>query len=212
MRSNRMIRALQLMAASALLSACSSDLPGSFQVGSVEIDDTADVAAVLSWYAPPANDRRTIGLLRVEMVSPVDLVSFARDHGFSVGYVAYYCGGAAGEPRRDVYSTAYPMVGGRTISSGSSISPTDMASARGVDGQIRYTFFVPLDEQPLREVYGELRKKSNIALPLYDYKATPDDLCFQIRGGDMLGRTYASAPISIRREDVLVAVAHRRVQ
>jgi hypothetical protein len=87
-----------------------------------------------------------------------------------------------------------------------------LGAARGTDGQIRYAFFVPLDEQPFSEVYGQLAKKSNIAMPLYDYQANHEDLCFQVRGGDMLGRIYASEPITINRSEILDAVAHRKLQ
>ena len=211
MQSNQIIRTMGLMAICSLLSACSWDLPGSFHVKSVEVLSTVDVGAVLPWYAPPVADRRAICLLRIELLSPVDLASFAKEHGFSVSYVAYYCG-SADEPRRTVYSAVYPMVGGRAISGGSSVPPSEMVNARGADGQIRYGFFVPLDEEPFSEVYGQLAKKSNIAMPLYDYKAHHEDLCVQIRGGDMLGRTYASEPIMINRSEILDAVAHRKYQ
>jgi len=211
MQSKRIIRAMGLTAVSALLSACTWDLPGLFQVYSIEVLDTVDVGAVLPWYVPPVADHRAVGLLRIEVLSPVDLVAFAKEHSFSVSYVAYYCG-SAGEPRRTVYSTVYPMVGGRSISGESSIPPAEMANARGANGLIRYAFFVPLDEQPFREVYGELAKKSNIAMPLYDYRAHPENLCILIRGGDMLGRTYASEPMPIKHDDILDAVAHRKLQ
>jgi hypothetical protein len=211
MQPNRLIRAMELIAVGSLLSACSWDLPGSFKVGSVEVLDTVEVGELLPWYVPPAADSKAVGLLRIEVTSPVDLVSFANEHSFSVSYVAYYCGNEGGA-RRTVYSAVYPMVGGRKISGGSSVSPTDMANSRGTDGQIRYAFFVPLDERPFRDVYGQLAKKSNIAAPLYDYKANPEDLCFQIRGGDMVGRTYASAPIPIKHGEILDAVAHRKLQ
>ncbi len=193
-----------------LLCGCGWDLPGSFRVGSIEVLDHADVGAILPWYAQQApSTPGTVGLLRVEVVSPVNLAAFAKDHGFTVVYDAFHCD-APGAPRRRVASATHPMLGATAIADGGGLPPTAVEGARGPDGQVRYALFVPLNERPFSEVYAALTRTSNVASPLYDYRSDSGDLCFEIHGGDMLGRSYASPPLVVRHADILDAVGRRR--
>lgn len=203
-------RVIRPIACASLLlpSACGWGLGEPFQVSSVAVLDHLDLKTILPWYAQADAKRPPVGLLRVEVLSPINLVTFAKEHGFSVAYDAYYCG-AKDEPHRTVSTAVYPRVGEFEIANAYSAPQSALESARERDGQIRYAFYVPLDEPPFGDVYRELTKKSNIASPLYD-KSNRADLCFEIRGGDMLGRSYTSSPIVVTRSDILAAVAHRR--
>jgi len=77
MRTNCNVRLIGLsVAILSLLCGCGWDLPGTFRVGSVEVLDHADLGAILPWYAQAPSNSGAVGLLRVEVLSPVDLVLF----------------------------------------------------------------------------------------------------------------------------------------
>lgn len=129
------------------------------------------------------------GVLKLVLSTDRDLRKIVDKHSLNLSVHTYFCADPSAEALALVYvydSSGVPILPG-------------YKSAHGVEGKMM-TSYVAL-AAPERTTVDRAA-----TLPAYDLKASPDDLCLQLRGGKMIGRHLRSNVARLDAESLRAAL------
>lgn len=201
MRPRILCKASKVFALPALLcigtTACAlasgNDLHG-LKFVSVNTIDPIKASDVVSAGANPWPDR---AVLVINFTSERDLLDYAKQHEYNIGNDSSFCLGNGVDAARPLQNSPYVFdTSGKVDAFRASVS-----KEKGP----------PSTDLPIYHVYVSI---APIALAgrnvfAYDLRQDPEDICVQLRGGNMLGGKFVSDTIIVPKAAVVYAMAHR---
>lgn len=185
------IRVIACLCCFSLTTACaifSPAGPADLRLHSVQAIRSADTK--IAWGQPQM-------LLRVNFLSIVNLQQLADDYGFLVANRASMGCGA----KYEVLRSRRLSLSGVFFGSDLEVTPdgTDLSASPSPNQPVMYYTLFPIKGRVLNE------EENDLGSP-YDFERQPDDICLQVVGGDMVGRSFASNILKIPREVIVVAL------
>jgi hypothetical protein len=166
-----------------------------FKLESVEIVDLKD-RADFDWLGKP----RSMPMMMATFSVDVDLREYARPHSFHISYRVGLCldGSFSIDTTRKLqhFSGVYDSFG--NIDSYREIT----SSQRGESGYLYHVYFDFAFEKA-----GDIDPIERVPSFLYDLRKTPEDVCIQIVGGNMLGQAFQSNNLVIPATEIAEAFA-----
>ncbi len=180
------------MAVIALCAACVSTSASDVALQSVEVVDLQQQSEL---HPPTLQYPKPTHLLKVTFATMNNLAQYARANEFTVGNQTYFC-----DEQRDDDNLANPYV----YADGVNLDEYAVGSRPPPEGRGPWTYYIFIYVQ--RERPRESAFAGKPPLEAYDLRQAPKDVCFQLRGGDMLGFSHRSNVVKIPREAIAAAL------
>jgi hypothetical protein len=172
-----------------------------FKLESIQIVDLRRQVEI-EWLS--SEPRPMKALISATFSTDVDLEAYSRRYDFNVGQDVGVCQEKSTAINRSkslsYYSGVYDSFG-EVNSRRKVVSPPDSSPT--------YLYHVYIDvmfERP-----GLFREPVGSQAFLYDLRKHPEDVCVQIRGGNMMGMTFRSNTVMIPKEDIAAAISQSDV-